>query len=76
MRVTIDVDVGKEQHVAAAYDATVQRPLGQRRFAVEQAGFAAFLSWVEQLAGQPDEVLIGVEAALNHERRALAHFRW
>ena len=62
MRVAVGVDTGKGRHEAAAYDPLADKMVGQLGFAVDRAGFERFGSFLERLAPEADQVVIGLEA--------------
>jgi len=62
LRVAVGVDTGKGRHEAAAYDPLADKMVGQLGFAVDRAGFERFGSFIERLAPEADQVVIGLEA--------------
>lgn len=72
-RITVGVDVGKESHHAAAYDPAADRIIHQVKFAVSGTGFARFLTFLEELGGEPTDPVVGLEAT-GHYHLTLAEF--
>jgi transposase len=72
-RITVGVDPGKKVHQAAAYDPAADRPLGQLSFSVDRAGFERFRAFLERLAPELGQVVVGLEAT-GHYHITLAEF--
>ena len=72
-RVTVGVDVGKGTHQAAGYDPAADRVVGRVTFPVSRAGFERFRLFLEQLAPELDDILVGLEAT-GHYHLALVEF--
>jgi transposase len=62
MHMTVGVDTGRRRHQAAVYGPATERIMGQVGFAVDRAGFDEFRGYLERLAPQPDQLVIGLEA--------------
>lgn len=72
-RITVGVDVGKENHQAAAYDPAADRIIRQLTFPVSRAGFGRFATFLSGLGTEPAELVIGLEAT-GHYHLTLAEF--
>ena len=72
-RVTVGVDVGKGTHQAAGYDPAADRVVGRVTFPVSWAGFERFRLFLEQLAPELDDILVGLEAT-GHYHLTLVEF--
>src|SRR5581483_11666225 len=69
--VTVGVDVGKGGHRAAAYGPAADRVLGQLGFDVDRAGFARFEAFLERVAPDRGQLLVGPEASGHYHRTLL-----
>jgi transposase len=72
-RVTVGIDVGKGSHQAAGYDPAADRVIGRVSFPVSRAGFERFRLFLERLAPEPDDIVIGLEAT-GHYHLTLVEF--
>ena len=72
-RITVGVDPGKRTHQAAAYDPAADRPLGHLSFSVDRAGFERFRVFLEQLAPDLRQVVVGLDAT-GHYHVTLTEF--
>ena len=61
-RITVGVDIGKGSHQAAGYDPATDRVLGRVTLPVSRAGFEQFRLFLERLALEPADLLVGLEA--------------
>lgn len=72
-RVTVGVDVGKGSHQAASYDPAADGVVSRVSFPVSRAGFERFRLFLERLAPEPEDILIGLEAT-GHYHLTLVEF--
>jgi hypothetical protein len=62
VRIVVGVDTGKTRHQAAAYEVDSANWVGQLGFTVGRDGFEQFTSFLQGVAADAADVLIGLEA--------------
>jgi len=72
-RITVGVDVGKGSHQAAGYNPARDRVVGRITFPVSRGGFERLRAFLEGLAAEPGDVLVGLEAT-GHYHLTLGEF--
>lgn len=73
MPITVGVDIAKLSHEAAAYDPASDRTLARLKFEVSREGFESFDAWLQQLAPNREQLIVGVEAT-GHYHLTLVEF--
>src|SRR5262249_55065054 len=71
--ITVGADVGKASHQAAGYDPAANRVVARITFPVSRAGFERFRRFLERLAPNPEDILVGLEAT-GHYHLTLVEF--
>ena len=59
MRIVVGIDTGKTRHQAAAYEVDGANWVGQLGFAVGRDGFEQFASFLQGVATDAADILIG-----------------
>jgi transposase len=72
-RITVGIDVGKGGHQAAGYDPARDRVIDRISLPISRTGFERFQEFLEGLAPEPGDVLVGLEAT-GHYHLILVEF--
>lgn len=69
----VGVDIAKRAHVIGAVDERGKAACGAMQFDNSGEGFGRCVEWLEGLAGEPDDVLVGMEATGHYWMALFSH---